>query len=178
MGATKLIGIDHVPERLELARTRFGADVIDYDDEDAFTRVMELTHRRGADATIDATGFRYAKKVGQQVQRAIGMQTDSIDALSEAIKATRKGGIVVPIADFVGYANKFPIGAMMEKGLTMVSSQIHPHKYWERVMEEIRAGRYDPTFTLTHKVPLEKAPEMYEKWDEKKEGIIKVMLRP
>ena len=178
MGATDFIAIDHVPERLALAKSRFGAEVLDAKDDNVVERVMELTHRRGPDACIDATGFRYAKKIGHQLQRAGGLETDSIEALSEAIKCCRKGGIVVPIADYVGYANKFPIGAVMEKGLKVQSSQIHVHKYWKTVMAEIQAGRYDPTFTLTHTVPLEKAPEMYERWDEKKDGIIKVMLRP
>lgn len=179
MGATRFIAIDRVPERLELAKTRFGADVINYDhQEDVTAKVLELTNRRGPDACIDATGFRYTKTAHTKVEKTLRMETDSIDALSECIKAVRKGGRVVPIGDFFGYANHFPIGAVMEKGVTLQSSQIHVHKYWKTVMQAIREGRYDPTFTLTHKVPLERAPEMYELWDKKEGGVIKAMLLP
>jgi threonine dehydrogenase-like Zn-dependent dehydrogenase len=178
-GVTRFIAIDRVPERLEVARRRFGAATINYDEvSEIVPRVLELTSRRGADACVDATGFRYAKTVQHKVQKALRLEMDSIDALKEAIKSVRKGGRVVPIADFVGDANQFPIGAVMEKGVTMRSSQVHPHKYWNEVMQAILEGRYDPTFTLTHKVPLDQAPEMYRKWDKKEDGVIKVMLRP
>lgn len=174
MGATRFIAIDRVPERLEIAIRCFGADVIDYGEQEAFVaRVLELTRRRGPDACIDATGFRYTKTAHPKVDKTRRLETDSIDALSECIKAVRKGGRVVPIGDFFGYANHFPIGAVKEKGVTIQSSQIHIHKYWNTVMQAIREGKYDPTFTLTHKVPLERAPEMYALWDKKEGGVIK-----
>lgn len=179
MGATRFIGVDRVPERLELAKRRFGAEVVDYDaTPDVAARVLELTSRRGPDACVEAAGFRYTKTMHHKVQKTLRMETDSIDALHECIKSVRKGGVVVPLGDFVGFANQFPIGAVMEKGVTMVSSQIHTHKYWRTVMAAILDGRYDPTFTLTHKVPLDRAPEMYEAWDKKEGGLVKAMLLP
>jgi threonine dehydrogenase-like Zn-dependent dehydrogenase len=178
MGIDRIIAIDNIPYRLDIARNHFEAEVINFDEHDPVQALRELTHGRGPDACIEAAGFRYARSPRHKIQRAIKLETDSIDALSDAILGVRKGGTVAIIGDFIGLANQFPIGAMMEKGLTVRSSQVHVQHYWRPVMELIQEGVIDPTFLITHHLPLERAPEAFKMFDQKSDEVLKVILEP
>ncbi|KAJ3087466.1 hypothetical protein HK102_011038 [Quaeritorhiza haematococci] len=174
--ASQVVVIDDVPSRLQKAR-EIGHDVItiNFNDHDVLATLKHIMPG-GPDVVIDAAGFRYAKSTLQRVQRATMVQTDSSDVLTEAIIAVRKAGRVSVVADYIGYTNQFPIGPLMEKGLTMRAGQTPVQKYWKHLLNLIQDGTIDPTFIITHRMPLEQAPQAYNIFDRKEEGCIKVVL--
>ena len=176
MGAQRIIAIDNVPHRLAVAREKLNVEAINFDEDPPVDTIRELTHGRGTDVCIDAVGFRYAKSLLHKVERAIKLETDAIDSISEILKSVKKGGNIAIMGDYIGYANHFPIGALMEKGVTVRSGQVHVQRYWKTVLEKMRSGEYDPSFTITHRLPLEQAAEAYRIFDRKEDGVIKVVL--
>ncbi|KAJ3263945.1 hypothetical protein HK104_006553 [Borealophlyctis nickersoniae] len=176
-GAKKVIAIDCVPARLALAKQKLGVDVttINFKEEDVVKRIKELVPN-GPDACIDATGFDYAKSFVHKVERMLYLETDAIDAATEAIIACRKGGTVSFIADYIGYSNHFPMGAFMEKGLTARGGQVFVQRYWHKILSWIRDGKFDPTFVLTHRLPFDETPRVYATFDAKEDGMVKAVL--
>lgn len=178
LGCKRIVGIDYVPERLELAREKLGIDVIDRNvHEDVVKAVHELIPN-GPDAVIDATGFRFTTTTRHKIERALGMETDSPDIIRECFKSVRKWGRVSIIADYVFVANEFPVGYIMMKHLTVKSGQCPCQRYFERAMKHVQQGDFDPTFFVTNTITLEDAPMAYDKLFYKKDGWIKVFIRP
>jgi len=177
-GAKQLIAIDSVPERLLVAKEKLGAEVINFALEDPLEAVPKLAPREGPHVCIDAVGFRFPKSTLHKIQRALKLETDAPQVLSECIKTVRKGGTVSVVGDYLSMANAYPVGAFMEKGLTMRAGQVYVQKYWKTLLEYIEQGKVDPTFVITHRMPLEQAPRAYQLFDEKEDGCIKVILKP
>ncbi len=181
MGAAQVIVIDHYPHRLELAR-QIGAKVIDYQQTNVLEALMEMTGGQGPDAVIDAVGmeshgFQMLNPVDTLKQK-VGIGADRIGALREAIMACRKGGRVSIPGVYGGMADKFPTGAVMEKGLTVRTGQTHVQRYLRPLLERIEDGQIDPSFVITHTVGLEDGPEMYKVFRDKQDSCIKVVLKP
>jgi len=175
-GASRIIAIDNLPYRLQLAKEKFGAEIIDYSKADVVSTIHNLLPL-GPDVCIEAAGFRYTKSVSHAAQRAAQLETDTPEILSEVIKSVRLGGHVSIVGDYYNLANAFPIGAMMEKGITIRGSQVYVHKYWQQLMEYFVQGKVDPSFVVTHEMPLEKADEAYRIFDHKQDGAIKILLK-
>jgi threonine dehydrogenase-like Zn-dependent dehydrogenase len=185
MGAEQVIAIDKYDYRLEMARNRARAtDVINFDeDPDIVEQLKELTGGRGPDAVIDAVGLEathghgamYALDRAKQANRA---ETDRGSALRDAILACRPGGIVSVVGVYGGLMDKFPTGAWMNKGLQLRAGQCHVHKYIKPLYEHIRQGHIDPSFVVTHRVPLDSASDAYETFKHKKDDCMKVVLKP
>jgi len=173
--AGRIIGIDRVPERLDRAR-HLGIELINFDQEDTVARVREMVPG-GVDVAIEAAGFEYAKTTVHKIERTLSLETDTADVLTECIRAVRKFGIVSVIGVYVGLCNHFPIGALMEKGVTITGSQSPTQKYWKMALEKIKSGEMDPTFVISHKARLADGPILYEKFYNKDE-VIKVFIRP
>ncbi|MFO7321260.1 MAG: zinc-dependent alcohol dehydrogenase [Chloroflexota bacterium] len=181
LGAERVIAIDRVPERLEMAR-HGGADTLNYEEVDVIDALKEMTGGMGPDSVIDAVGmeahgtdldFWY-----DRITQATRMQTDRPTALRRVIQACRKGGTVSIPGVYGGFLDKIPMGAAFNKGLTMRMGQTHVHRYVQPLIERIQHGEIDPAFVITHHVPLEKAPEMYKTFRDKKDSCIKVVLKP
>jgi threonine dehydrogenase-like Zn-dependent dehydrogenase len=169
LGAERVIAIDQYDYRLEMARNRAGAtDVIDFaEDPDIVEQLKALTGGRGPDAVIDAVGMEAAHGHGalhavDRVKQATRSETDRGHALRDAILACRPGGIVSVIGVYGGLMDKFPAGAFMNKGLTLKTGQCHVQRYLEPLYEHIRNGDIDPSFVVTHRLPLGEAPNGYE----------------
>ena len=183
MGAERVIAIDRIPARLHVAAQKAGAtDVLDYSKVDVVEALKEITGGRGPDACIEAVGME-AHSGGRQavydrVKQATRLESDRPYALREAIQACRKGGMLSLLGVFGGFVDKFPIGALMNKGLTVKTGQTHVHKYVPRLLDYVREGKIDPTFVVTHRMPLSQAPQAYHLFREKKDGCIKVVLDP
>lgn len=177
IGASRIIAIDNVPERLAFAQKQFGADIINFSEtKDVVARIYEL-EKYGVDCSIDATAFRYTKGVLHTVQRAIGLETDSAEVVNEAIRATRKFGTISLIADYAATTNGFLIGAVMEKGITLRGcGQTPVQKYWKKLLEAIENGDFDPTIILSHRFKVDEFRELYEAFDKKEDGIMKVFV--
>jgi threonine dehydrogenase-like Zn-dependent dehydrogenase len=183
LGAERVIAIDRFPERLDMAASKAGAtDVINYTETSVLEALQELTAGRGPDACIDAVGLEghaasplYAY---DRVKQATRMETERPVALREAILACRNGGIVSVIGVYGGLADKIPLGAFMNRSLIMRTGQAHVHRYLKPLMERIDKGQIDPSFVITHRMPLDEAPRGYEMFKNKEDGCIKVVLSP
>ena len=183
LGAGRVIAIDRVPERLAMAEKYGKAEVIDNKDEKVTERLMEMTHGRGPDRCIDAVGaeahsFGSFDSVLDAGKAAVGLATDRAHVIREAILCCRKAGTVSVPGVYVGMIDKFPFGAAMNKGLTIRTGQTHVQHYLKPLLEKIESGQIDPSFVVTHRVPLEEAPQAYATFRDKKDGCIKVVLKP
>ena len=182
LGAGRVIAIDCVPERLRMAAAG-KAETIDFSQGDVYDRLQELTSGRGPDRCIDAVGCE-AHGTGSfdatmdKVKAALMLTTDRAHALREAIMCCRKGGTVSVPGAYVGLIDKLPFGAAMNKGLTFRMGQTHVQRYLRPLLELVERGAIDPSFVITHRLPLEQAPAAYETFRDKKDGCIKVVLKP
>jgi threonine dehydrogenase-like Zn-dependent dehydrogenase len=181
MGAERIIAIDRFPARLQLAREGAGAtDVIDYEREDVYETLDELTGGRGPDACIDAVGAEadthgpvYAY---DRVKQALKLETERPIALRQAIRSCRNGGIVSVAGVYGGFIDKFPMGAIVNRSLTLKSGQCHVQRYLAGLLELIQAGTIDPSFVVTHRLPLSEAPRAFDMFLRKEDGCEKVVL--
>jgi threonine dehydrogenase-like Zn-dependent dehydrogenase len=183
LGAERVIAIDRVPERLEMARRRAGAtEVLNYEEVDVREALSELTGGRGPDACIDAVGLEahghLASYTYDRTKQALMMESDRPLALREAILSCRNGGVVSVIGVYGGFVDKFPMGAIVNRSLTLKSGQCHVHRYMRPLLERIQRGELDPTFVITHRLPLEEAARGYSMFLRKQDGCEKVVLKP
>lgn len=181
LGAERIFAIDHVPERLAMARDA-GAETIDFDDERVYATLMDETGGVGPDACIDAVGLEAhgasVDAIYDRVKMATGMVSDRAHVLRQAIRCCRKGGTISIPGVYGGLVDKFPMGAAFGKGLTFKMGQTHVHKYIPRLLEHIERGEIDPTFVITHRYALADAAEAYETFHAKRDDCIKVVLEP
>lgn len=175
-GAARVIVIDGDSYRLDFARSRLGVEVIDFTKQKV-TEAIEHLVPGGPDVCIEAAGFRFARSVTERLQQTVGLQTDTAEIITEIVRCCRKGGTVALIGDYFAVANQFPIGPIMEKGITLRGSQVHVQRYWQLLLDYITNGDFDPSFILTHVVPFEKMAEAYEFFDKHLHGIIKLDIK-
>jgi threonine dehydrogenase-like Zn-dependent dehydrogenase len=180
MGAHRVIAIDHYPTRLALAK-QLGAEILDYREVDVREALAEMTGGIGPDAVIDAVGLEAhgisIDNILDQVKAMGFLVTDRIHAFREAVLSVRKGGRVSVPGVYGGFADKFPVGAFMEKGLTMKTGQTHVHRYLKPLLELIEQGKIDTTFLISHHAPLEQAAEMYKHWHDDQNEFTKIVLK-
>eukprot|EP01119_Soliformovum_irregulare_P003821 TRINITY_DN14878_c0_g1_i1.p1 TRINITY_DN14878_c0_g1~~TRINITY_DN14878_c0_g1_i1.p1 ORF type:complete len:419 (-),score=88.46 TRINITY_DN14878_c0_g1_i1:35-1291(-) len=176
--ASRIIGIECVPERIELARKHLGpsVEIVDFSKDNTIQKVLELVPG-GVDCAIECAGFEYATSLIHKVERALMLETDTADIFSEMFTCVRKFGRVSIIGVYSGTANHFPVGAMMEKDLIIKGGQSPTQKYWLMCLEKIRSGELDPTFIITHRAQLKDAPTLYQRFHKDKD-VIKCFLRP
>jgi threonine dehydrogenase-like Zn-dependent dehydrogenase len=180
LGAERVIAIDRFPYRLAMARDRARAEVINYEDQDVAETLKEMTGGRGPDACIDAVGMEaHSPRIDyayDRARQAMRLQTDRPTALREAITTVRNGGTVSVIGVYGGFVDKFPMGAILNRGLTLKAGQCHVHRYMQPLLERIQNGEIDPTFVITHRMPLEDAPRGYDIFKNKEDDCVKVVL--
>src|SRR5581483_5786943 len=165
LGAERIIAIDSVPERLRMAREDNLAETIDYEKEDVFDCLKTMTGGRGPDACIDAVGLESHGATFDAyidaAKTATYLATDRPSALRQAIHACRKGGIVSIPGVYGGFLAKIPFGAAFQKGLTSKMGQTHMMRYMQPLLDRIQNGELDPSFVITHRFPLDRAPDAY-----------------
>ncbi|MFP2897460.1 zinc-dependent alcohol dehydrogenase [Corallococcus sp. 4LFB] len=182
-GAGRVIAIDHVPERLALAKSWGKAETIDFTKQDVYETLKEMTQGRGPDRCIDSVGAEAhgtgsLDAVIDKAKAAVKLATDRPHALRQAIYCCRKGGTVSVPGVYIGFLDKLPMGAFVNKGLTMKTGQTHTHRYTRPLLEKIQAGAIDPTRLITHRARLADAPALYKKFRDKEDGCIKVVMTP
>lgn len=181
LGADRVIAIDRIPERLQMAAAA-KAEIINYEEMDAGEAVTEMTGGRGPDACIDAVGME-AHGTGfdalyDKAKQAVRLESDRPTALRQVILACRKGGTVSIPGVYGGFVDKVPLGAAFNKGLTLKMGQTHVHRYLRPLLDRVQKGEIDPTFVITHRMKLDEAPDAYEIFKHKKDNCIKVVLKP
>ncbi len=181
LGAERVIAIDRFPFRLRMAREKAGAETIDYTRTPVLETLKELTGGRGPDGCIDAVGMEGHKPglmgAFDRAKQALMLETDRPIALREAIMACRNGGTISVIGVYSGLIDKFPIGAVMNRSLTLKSGQAHVHRYMRPLLKKIRDEEIDPGFVITHRMPLEDAPLAYEMFLNKQDECVKIVLK-
>jgi threonine dehydrogenase-like Zn-dependent dehydrogenase len=180
LGAHRVIAIDHYPKRLELAR-QMGAEILDYREVDLREALAEMTGGIGPDACIDAVGMEAhgiaLDNVVDKLKAHTLLGTDRGHVLRQVIMACRKGGRVSVPGVYGGVLDKFPVGAFMEKGLTLKTGQTHVQKYTKPLLELIEQGKIDTTFLISHRAPLEDAAQMYRNWHDDQDVFTKIVLK-
>jgi threonine dehydrogenase-like Zn-dependent dehydrogenase len=182
LGAERVIGIDRIPERLQMAKAQSEAEVINYEATDVYDCLMDMTGGRGPDACIDAVGSEahghgvaYAY---DRAKQAMMLESDRPIALREAMMACRKGGTISVPGVYGGVVDKIPFGAVMNKGITIKTGQTHVQRYLRPLLEKIKNGDIDPSFVVTHRMKLDDAPKAYEIFRDKEDECIKVVMTP
>lgn len=183
LGASRVIAIDSVADRLRVAETQLGVETIDFTREPVDDRLRELTGGRGPDSCIDAVGLEAhgAGSIGARYDRAkqvAWMATDRLQALRQAITSCRAGGTVSIPGVYGGFVDKLPLGAAFAKGLTLRMGQTHVHRYMRPLLDRIVAGQINPGFVISHRVALAAAPDAYATFRNKEDGCTKVVMRP
>jgi threonine dehydrogenase-like Zn-dependent dehydrogenase len=182
LGAGRVIGIDREPERLQMAVEKGLAETINYELEDVFETLKEMTGGHGPDSCIDAVGLEaHGTKLDYYYDRAktaAFMATDRISALRQAIHACRKGGTVSIPGVYGGLLDKLPFGAAFHKGLTLKMGQTHMMRYMSPLLERVARDEIDPSFVITHRLRLDDAPQAYRMFRDKRDNCIKVVMKP
>lgn len=182
LGAERVVVIDRLPERLAQVRDVIGAETMDYTQVEVLPELRELTGGRGPDVCIEAVGMeahRDRPDFGyDMVKQQLRLQTDRPTAVREAVTAARKGGSVFVLGVFGGVVDKFPLGALMNKGLTMRGAQMHGQRYTPMLLERMAAGELTTEHLATHVMPLDEAPRGYEMFKEKEDGCVRAVFRP
>ena len=182
LGAGRVIAIDSVPERLQLAE-QAGAMTLNYKSDDIYDSIQELTDGRGADACIDAVGTEPGTASGidavvDRIKVATFMGTDRPHVLRQAIMCCRNFGTVSIVGVYGGYLDKIPMGSAINRGLTFRMAQTPVQRYLPTLLKRIEDGDIDPSFVITHRARLEDGPKLYETFRAKQDGCIKVVLKP
>jgi threonine dehydrogenase-like Zn-dependent dehydrogenase len=183
LGAEKVIAIDRFDYRLQMATEKTGAETINYEDADVLEVLRDITAGRGPDACIDAVGLEAHSDFGplqlyDRVKQAARLETDRGPALRQAILACRNGGTVSVIGVYGGLMDKFPIGSLMNRSITVRTGQCHVQRYTKPLLNRIESGEIDPSFVITHRVPLDQAPDAYEVFKRKQDDCVKVVMSP
>jgi threonine dehydrogenase-like Zn-dependent dehydrogenase len=183
LGAKQVISIDCEPERLDMARAG-GAIPINFEEESVIERLNELTQGKGPEKCIDCVGLeahvgtKHPDSIMDRAKQAIMAETDRPHVLREMIYVCRPGGVLSIPGVYGGLVDKIPFGALMNKGLTVRTGQTHVNRWTSDLLRRIQEGQIDPSFVITHTVGLEQGPEMYKVFRDKKDGCIKVVLKP
>lgn len=181
MGAERIIAIDHFPHRLELAR-KFGAEAIDFEETEVYAALQDMTGGIGPDASVDCVGLEahgaFADNILDQIKVSTFLGSDRAHVIRQIITATRKGGRVSMPGVYGDFVDKFPLGAFMEKGLTLRTGQTHVQRYLRPLYDRILAGELDTTFLISHTLPLSAGPEGYKKFHDEQDTYTKIVLKP
>lgn len=182
LGAEQVIAIDRFPERLSMAEAA-GAITINYEKEKVIHRLNDLTGGKGPDKCIDAVGMEAHSGMApahliDRAKQAVMMETDRPHVLREMIYACRPAGVLSVPGVYAGVSDFIPVGALMNKGLTLRTGQTHVNRWTDDLLQIIEDGLLDPSFVITHTAPLEYGPELYRTFEQKQDGCIKVVLKP
>jgi threonine dehydrogenase-like Zn-dependent dehydrogenase len=182
LGAERVIVIDRFDYRLKMAREKLGAITVNYDEVDSTLDVLnDLTGGRGPDRCIDAVGMEgFAHGVmylDDRMKQMMKMQFGRPIAVRDAILSCRNGGTVSIIGVYAGFVDKFPLGQLMNRSLTIRTGQCHVQRYMKPLLERIQKGDIDPTFVITHHLPLDQAARGYEMFCNKEDHCEKVVLK-
>ncbi|HEV7902418.1 MAG TPA: zinc-dependent alcohol dehydrogenase [Pyrinomonadaceae bacterium] len=182
LGAERVIAIDRFPERLAMAEAG-GAETINYEERDTYDALMEMTGGRGPDGCIDDVGLEAHGGHGMvyaydRMKQALGAESDRPIALREAIMSCRNGGTVSVIGVYGGLIDKFPMGSVMNRSLTIKTGQCHVQRYWKKLLAHIENGDIDPSFVITHPMSLDEVAQGYSMFSNKEDNCIKIVLKP
>jgi threonine dehydrogenase-like Zn-dependent dehydrogenase len=183
LGANQVVAIDHIPERLSMAEAG-GATTINFSEQSVVDRLNELTNGKGPEKCVDAIGMEahvmpsQPDTVVDRAKQILMLESDRPHVLREMIYVCRPGGVISIPGVYSGFADKVPMGQLMNKALTVRTGQTHVNRWADDLLRRIEEGQIDPSFVITHSVPLDRGPEMYKVFRDKQDSCIKVVLKP
>jgi threonine dehydrogenase-like Zn-dependent dehydrogenase len=179
LGAERVIAIDRFPYRLRWAKENAGAEILNYEEVDVHDALKEMTGGRGPDACIDAVGMEAhgAGYTYDRIKQTFSLETDRPIALRQAIMSCRNGGTLSVIGVYSGWIDKFPMGSLMNRSLTVRTGQAHVQRYMKPLLERIEKGEIDPSFVISHRMRLDEAPQGYKLFNDKQDECLKVVLK-
>jgi threonine dehydrogenase-like Zn-dependent dehydrogenase len=183
LGANQVVAIDHIPERLSMAEAG-GATTINFVEESVIERLNELTNGKGPEKCVDAIGMEAHVTLSQpdtvvdRAKQMLMLENDRPHVLREMIYVCRPGGVISIPGVYGGFADKVPMGQLMNKALTIRTGQTHVNRWTDDLLHRIEDGQIDPSFVITHAVGLDRGPEMYKVFRDKQDSCIKVVLKP
>jgi len=183
LGAKQVVAIDCVPERLSMAQAG-GAIPVNFEEQSVLERLDDLTQGKGPDKCIDAVGLeahvglKHPDSLYDRAKQALMLESDRAHVLREMIYACRPAGILSVPGVYGGLIDKFPMGALVQKGLTVRTGQTHVNKWAQDLLRRIVEGEIDPSFVVTHTASLEEGPALYQTFRDKEDGCVKVVLKP
>lgn len=175
-GASKVIGIDCIPYRLKVAKER-GFEVINFKNQDVVKTLKKMVPG-GPDVCIDAVGFRFSKTWRETFGRVTGLETVTIDSITEEILSVKRNGTVVIVGDYIGWCNRFPLREIVQRNISIRGGQVFPQKYWKELLKKIELREVDFSWLVTHILPFDEAADAYEMYDKKEGNVLKIILRP
>ena len=183
LGAKKVICIDRLSDRLSMAKAGGADEIINFEHEDVFERLNDMTQGKGPEKCIDAVGLELHAtasfdSVIDRAMQAVMLETDRPHVLRQMIFACRPAGVLSIPGVYGGLLDNVPFGALMNKGLTVRTGQTHVNRWADDLLRRIEEGQIDPSFVITHKVALRDGPQMYKTFREKMDGCVKVFLKP
>lgn len=182
LGAERVIAIDRFPERLAMAHEKCGAETLDYEQVDVQEALDEMTGGLGPDKCIDAVGMEGhthgVMGMFDRIKQALMLESDRPVALREAMLACRNGGTVSVPGVYGGFDDKIPLGSFMNRSITLKTGQTHVQRYLQPLLERVMNGEIDPSFVITHRLPLDEAAQGYDMFLRKKDDCVKVVLKP
>jgi threonine dehydrogenase-like Zn-dependent dehydrogenase len=183
LGAKQVVAIDCIAERISMAEAG-GATTINFETESVVERLNDLTNGRGPEKCIDATGMEAHVSLSKpdtvldRAKQMMMLANDRAHVLREMIYVCRPGGVISIPGVYSGLADKIPMGQLMNKGLTIRTGQTHVNRWTDDLLHRIEDEQIDPSFVITHEVPLDQGPEMYKVFRDKQDSCIKVVLKP
>jgi threonine dehydrogenase-like Zn-dependent dehydrogenase len=178
MGASKVIGVDVQPYRLELAKRVSGAEVINADMADEVDEIRRLTRGHGADVCVDAVGMEVDRKLLKKIANVMHLQRGSITAIERCFSAARRGGRVSILGVYATSYDNFPLGQWFDKGLRVQTGQALPHVYIDELLKLVETGKLRPDDIISHRLPIDQAPHAYDIFNKKEDHCTKVVLDP
>lgn len=183
LGASQVIAIDRLPERLGMAEAG-GAIPLNFETESVVERLNDLTDGKGPDKCIDATGMESHVGLGKpdtlydRAKQIMALESDRPHVLREMIYVCRPAGIISIPGVYSGLSDKLPMGMAMNKGLTFRTGQTHVNRWTDDLLRRVEDGQIDPSFVITHTARLQDGPEMYKVFRDKQDSCVKVVLKP
>jgi threonine dehydrogenase-like Zn-dependent dehydrogenase len=178
-GAGRVIGIDHVAERLAMAQ-RHGVETIDMRGVDSVPdAVRELTAGLGVDSAIDAVGMEAEAGRVQRLLQKLKVAPDRYGALLSAVRSLKRGGTLAITGVYVGAFPLVPLGELFDRQLTVRMGQANVRRWVDEIIPLLGDGdRLGTSDLITHHLPLEQAPDAYRMFRDKRDGAVKVVLEP
>jgi threonine dehydrogenase-like Zn-dependent dehydrogenase len=178
-GARRVIGVDHVAERLAMAQ-RHGVEIVDMRGVDSVpAAIRELTEGLGVDSAIDAVGMEADAGPVQKLLQKLKVAPDRYGALLSAVRSLRRGGTLSIAGVYMGAFPLVPLGELFDRQLTVRMGQANVRRWVDEIVPLLGNGdRLGVDDLITHHLPLEQAPEGYRMFREKRDGAVKVVLRP
>ncbi|WP_250036718.1 zinc-dependent alcohol dehydrogenase [Paractinoplanes maris] len=182
LGAERVIVIDRYENRLRQAEKFSGAETLNYERTEVEAELRERSGGRGPDVCIEAVGMEAhtpgAQFLYDQVKQQLRLQTDRPAAVRDAIHACRKGGSVFVLGVYAGFVDKFPLGALMNKGLTVRGAQMHGQRYIPMLLDRMASGELVTEHLATHTMPLDDAPTGYRMFKDKEDDCVRAVFLP